>query len=270
MRLLIEAGVFPEYQDHLLLLASKHKITHTLWDSKSYPPYHGRDNKVFFFGSILTARNLQNANYQHQIWLNKEFDYFNFSGHVHPILNNEYVAMSFGNLSNLVKEESNFSFDDTVEVFIKSNSGYKTIPGHTSTIHNFVKDNIYQVFNEDVVIMAPKQTILKEYRMVVRCESNDDGSDWGNTIVCSNLFMKDGQFVETNESAPTEVVDEVARILNASTYHPFPMFTLDVAINHKNEVKPIEANSMNTSGLYGCDLESVLLNLEEILEKEVQ
>ena len=269
MKLLIEAGIFPEYQDHLILLAAKHKITHTLWDSKSYPPYQGKDNSVFFFGSILTARNLQNAKYQHQIWLNKEFDYFNLSGHVWPILNSEYVGMSFGNIANIIKRESGFGFDDNFEIFIKSNSGYKTIPGHLSTVNNFIKENIYQVFNEDVVIMAPKQQILKEYRMVVRCEPNDDSSDWSNSIVCSNLFMKNGQFVETNEEAPQEVIDKVVQILNASTYHPFPMFTLDVAIDSKDEVKPIEANSLNTSGLYGCNLESVLLNLKEILDEQV-
>lgn len=268
MKLLIEAGIFPEYQDHLMLLAAKHKITHTLWDSKSYPPYDGKDNKVFFIGSILTALNLINAKYRYQIWLNKEFDYFNFSGHVTPILNNEYVGMSFGSLSNLTKS-SNIS-DDLSEIFIKSNSGYKTIPGHLSTINNFVKDNIYQVFNEAVVIMAPKKQILKEYRMVVKCESNDNESDWTNSIICSNLFMENNQFVETNESAPQEIIDEVTKILNASTYHPFPMFTLDVAIDDKMEVKPIEANSINTSGLYGCDIESVLLNLKEILEKEIK
>lgn len=269
MKLLIEAGIFPEYQDHMMLLASKHKITHTVWDSKSYPPYGGKDNKVFFIGSILTALNLKASQYCHQIWLDKQFDYFNFSGHVSPILNSEYCGMSFGNLSNLIRNEGSLQFDDEVEVFIKSNSGYKTVPGHTSSLKNFVNDNIYKVFNETVLIMAPKQQIAREYRMVVRCQSNDDSSEWSNSVVASNLFMKGGEFVETNEEAPTEVKDKVVEIMNASTYHPFPMFVLDVATDICGAVKIVEANSLNTSGLYGIDIESVLLNLKEILQKEV-
>lgn len=265
MKLLIEANVFPEYQDHLTSLAAKNKISYTVWDPKSYPPYDGKDTSVFFFGSILTALNLKAAKYSHQIWLDRQFDYFNFSGHMPELLNAEYLGMSFGALKRVITQQRE---EDTEPVFIRSNSGYKTVPGHVSLVTDFISQNIYKIFNEEVVIISGIQDdIIAEYRYVIRCEPSDDESDWNYKIISGDTYILNGQFNDSLKTPPQEITDQVIKILNESTYHPFPMFTLDVAHTPYGKAKIIEANSLNTSGLYGNDLEAVLLNLREIIDE---
>lgn len=260
MKLLIELGAFPETQDALISACRDLKIEYTLWDHKSYPPYKPNDNQVWFYGTIPTALNLKNAKYSYQIWLGKEFDFTYFTGHLNgATLNQIFAVVPFGHLPFIVQDE---------DIFIRSNSGYKVLGGGIDSVENVVKDA--NLFKEELVVLAEKQFIKEEYRCIVRASVNEEKEGYVYDIIGSSLYIRHEEMVDSTKGLSEKNSAVLLEMMGKSSYGPYPLFIVDVALLINGQLKIIEANSINTSGLYGCDLKKMVETINSIIETEVQ
>lgn len=266
MKFLIEANAFPENQERFLDTLSDMKIENTIWNPEGRPPYLAADNHVFFYGSITSALALQRVGARFQIWLGKEFDYSYFGGHLDNLLNSDHILLSYGvilqqnkNYGKMVVPKKND------KMFFRSNSGYKQLQGALYTADEFLEEcNRINLFKEDLIVIADPRLIDWEYRAVIRSHYDDIADLWDHKVVTSCPYgEKLGP--QLTEKQIRKIEDE----LNCSSYHPYPLWILDLA-TAKDEIFQLEANSINTSGLYDLDLKLIIGEILDIEKKEIQ
>lgn len=264
MKFLIEANAFPENQEKLLDTLSDMRIENTIWNPEGRPPYLAADNHVFFYGSITSALSLQRVGARFQIWLGKEFDYSYFGGHLDNLLNEDHVLLSYGTILKQNKKYGQMivpNKDD--KMFFRSNSGYKQLQGGLYTASELLNEcKRVNLFKEDIIVISDPQSINWEYRAVIRSHYDEISDLWDHKVVTSCSY---------NDGPPlsSKRVSQVEDELNTSTYHPYPLWILDLAIV-KDEIYQLEANSINTSGLYDLDLKAIIGEIVDIEAKEIQ
>lgn len=109
--------------------------------------------------------------------------------------------------------------------------------------------------NDPLVVVADVQEIISEWRCVV----------------------VDGQLVETScyagrcVQAPTRHHDEaIADLVREANrrFCPADVYVVDVAMNGEGELKIVEYNSFNSSGLYACDVGRIIDAINYMLENK--
>lgn len=254
MKVLIEQGVFSEDEEVRTVEAlRKLKIDHSLWSGKESRPPYEKDNKVFFYGSCITARNLQLCKYPFQIWIDNKFDYSYFHPRLNNLLNEEIVILPYG---SAVRQTGGADDESSEPLWIRSNSGLKLWGGGVFTQKEFLNEK--PLFPEDLLVFSDPKELGPEYRCVIHKDDNDVFS-----IVTNSKYIGDGE-----DSLTVDEEDFVLKVLQSSDYAPFPMFTLDVTRTSAGP-KIIEPNSLNCSGLYNCDLEKVFSTLKEVIKTNV-
>lgn len=261
MKILIEAGIFPENEGNLIRACKSLRVDCALWNPIGYPPYKESDNKVFFIGSIMRANMLKNSKYRYQIWTGDSFDYGNWAGHLYSnILNDNFRILPYG----AIKESTNQD-----KMFIKSNSSSKLVVGDCLTIREL--NSLYpQLRLADLLVLSSPKKLSNEYRFIISATddefNNDDGRGPLFSIIDNSSYNWDGS---PHHKAPQKVIDGVLNILKTNkTFHPYPMWTLDVTL-YNDEVKIIEVNSLNCSGLYTINCELLIQEIVRICNKDV-
>ena len=266
MKFLIEINAFPETQNALLKALDEMQIEHTIWNPEGRPPYLAADNHVFFYGTIASSLALQRVGARFQIWLGKEFDYSYFGGHLNNLLNNEHYMWSYGSLLRTAGQyTAAFGPPNKDKMFFRSNSGYKQLQGGLYTASELLEEcKRVNTFKEDLIVLAEPIQIDLEYRAVIR-SSYDEVSDlWDHKVVTSCPYGE-----KLGPALTDKQIRSIESDLNTSTYHPYPLWVLDLAVA-KGEIFQLEANSINTSGLYDLDLKLIIGEILDIEKKEIQ
>ena len=261
MKVLIEAGVFPEEQEKLIAALTELRVEHSIWSKEGRPPYKSADNHVFFYGSIATALQLKAVGARFQLWIGEAFDYTYFTAHLEDCLNQEIVALPYGSiLREWNKEEIDNDRKD--KLFFRSNSGYKKFQGGLYTASEFMGEaDRVNLFKEDLIVAAEPQKIEEEYRAVIRSQYDDTSGLWAHRVVTHSSYTGG---CALNEAQAKSIEDD----LNTATYHPYPLWILDLA-TCDGRIFQLEANSINTSGLYTCDYVSIVKEILKIEEEEI-
>ncbi len=265
MKVLLEQGAFPETQDKLLKELDNLRIDHTLWDSKSYPPYDGQDKDVFFYGSIGTALNLKNAGYAHQIYLGKEFEYSYFHSHIDEMFNEDvlFCTKAFA----IKKSKKGPKELSAADMFCRSNSGNKLLVGAVRTSAQVIQDlEDSPMFPESLLVLAEKRELNDEYRVVCGCKYDEESDRHTFDIVCSSKYMGKGTIVDGGPPLSAELEQDLLDIIRFSDYNTIPLFVCDVHVDEENKLTVVEINSPNCSGLYGCDLNKFLQKVSKLNE----
>lgn len=133
------------------------------------------------------------------------------------------------------------------KLFIRPNRGDKSFKACVVDLQDFNQfySQVENAHNELVVISSPKN-IRGEWRFVVI-----DGE-----IVSSSLYIYQGLRTEL-AATPTKAVNLANEILTCG-YSPDKMFTIDVCEDILGEYRVMELNSFNCAGLYACDLNKVI------------
>ena len=263
MKFLIEADIFPEEQAKLIAVLQELKIEYSVWNKEGRPPYKSAENHVFFYGSIASAIGLQRAGARFQLWIGPQFEYSYFGAHLDDMLNDPFIVLPYG---SIVREQAknNHDLNSKDEMFFRSDSGFKKLQGGLYTAKGFLGEaERVNIFKEDLIIAAEPKKIDSECRCIIRSQYNDDNGLWTHKVVTSSTYIPDN-------GKALQYCDEqtIERKLNASTYRPFPMWVLDVAFLD-GELYQLEANSLNTSGLYNCDMKLIVEEILKIEEKEI-
>jgi hypothetical protein len=261
MKFLIELGIFPENEETFSKVLTSMKVDHSFWDGQSNPPYDKKDNKVFFIGSIVTALKIKQLGYSYQVWLGPEFDYSFFGSHLVNLLNNSFFLITHGQAMNVHKDL--VGTERINQDFIRSNSGYKRFQGGLYSVDVYMVESERQAIpREEIMVFAHKLEIAQEYRLVIRCKFDEISDLWEYDLVTYSQYEGEKRELSNDE------IKGIICDLQVSTYHPYPLFCLDVGL-HKDAIKIIEANSINTSGYYDSDFRSMVENILEIEKKEI-
>jgi len=161
-----------------------------------------------------------------------------------PLLNKEAFFLP-------IKNHKDTTFD--IPYFIKPSQDLKTfIPGIIQpgqSIQNFIENSQHHKnYDHELALISPLKNILKEYRFFIINEKVITGSQYKN-------FDK----VEYNSFTPENILKTAQEY--AKLYQPHDVFTMDLA-ETDNEIKIVEYNCWNGSGLYFSD--------KKLIFKEVQ
>lgn len=261
MHFLIENMVFPETQKKLVDTLCEMRVNHTVWDASVNPPLDGRDSGVFVFGRIDTVMHLLAGRYRYQLWFGPKFDYSYLMGHLDSLLNEVSMLLPVKSLYRMLMLEG----DDEIDVFYRSNSAFKKLVGAVRSNGQLLVDlKESNLFNEELIVLSEEKDIKDEYRLIIRAEHKEEEDAWVYKIITSSHYMSSGNVITDGDELPESYYTKVLDILDRSTFHPYPMFALDVTIDKDDKIKIIEANSLNTCNLYTCDIRKVIESILEV------
>lgn len=259
MKFLIEANIFPEDDAKLIAALKELRVEYALWNKDGRPPYKSAENDVFFYGSIHSALALRRLS-RFQIWLGPEFDYTYFTAHLEDCLNQDIVTMPYGSMIREWNALLEHNKED--KLFFRSNSGYKNFQGGLYTADEFVGEaKRVNLFKEDLIIAADPKEIHSEHRLVIRSQYDDVSGLWKHKVITDSCYIGSDKLTKNDWRA-------IENDLDTSSYHPYPLWILDIAVCGV-DLKQIEANSINSSGLYNCDYKAIVNEILDIEKKEI-
>lgn len=210
------------------------------------------DGNIFCYGSYSLSKHSVRRGYFPGAFISKNSDYSNLVKHYDwEMLNRDCVILNFG-FGTYPKWE---------QLFIKPNSDTKAFTAQVMSQEEFVKfrqgilnadPNEFSTVTRDTYYVAsfPKE-IEAEFRFFVV-----DGK-----VITYSQYMSGGTFF-TNPHVDEYIVEYAQKMVDL--YQPDRAFVLDVAIS-EGELKIIEVNSINSSGLYLIDVQKFIFAIEEML-----
>jgi hypothetical protein len=169
----------------------------------------------------------------------------------------------------------NGHYDNKGAVFIRPDSQLKQFAGQSVDYLNFDKFwNEAMVYGEPttLALVATPKKIRHEWRTVV-CDRK---------CVTGSRYIKDGQ-VDIDNDFPDNVKMYVEAIVNSTEWQPSATYCVDVCEEvvpygvpgvdpadcpTQSQLRLLEIGSVNTCGLYDCDLKIVVEKMSEVAERE--
>lgn len=107
------------------------------------------------------------------------------------------------------------------------------------------------ISDDTEVLISPVRHIEREYRFFIV-----------NGVVITGCQYS----LRTKFVCDTMVPDNILHAAQtwAKTYTPSVAVVMDVAVLDNNAIKIIEFNNFNSAGLYACDVEKIILNIESL------
>ena len=143
--------------------------------------------------------------------------------------------------------------------FIKPNSGSKIFTGIVTSFKDLDKN--IDIQNDTLCVIAKPQKILKEYRLIINQEKCK--------IIAASQYLP---FI-SDRFLPQEIYKFLEPIIKYhSKYCPDLMYSIDIAEldNLIDKYKIIECNSLSCAGLYECDLDVIIDNVNEVIQKKLK
>jgi hypothetical protein len=182
----------------------------------------------------------------------KTFDQAYYSNLKLPLLNNnaQYLAL-----------EDNLDTVFDVDKFIKPSRDLKAfnagiIPTGKSIGEFVLNQKRQRFFMEEQVVIADTVEINDEYRFFV---INDE-------VVTGSAYRQNGA-VKEGMHVPDRIYAYARRY--AQLYRPATVFTMDLATLTNGDVRIVEYNCFNCSGVYLCDLVATYNKIKIMLYKQV-
>lgn len=213
------------------------------------PKYQPLDKNIFCFGAIKLARIVSGLGWNPGSMMNSNHDFLIYKDYYgENLLNHDSQIMKLSEVSNWVSGEKKF-IRPTADT--KSFSGglftqIEWVERMDHNLHNFRSD----LFNENTLIQVSSP---KEIWTEIRC--------WvvGGEIITASTY-KIG-----NNVIYKRVIDEEPIMYAKSMvekFQPNEAFVIDIC-QTPNGWKVVELNCINCAGFYDCDMQSLLISLEE-------
>lgn len=216
-----------------------------LLGAEALPP----DGCVIFVGTMPVMRHVQ----LHRRWM--PGGWFSaerlacsvFHAHLGPWLLNQDYTLLPGVEAIRHADRLFATFGRDGQVFARPDSVWKTFPGalvRRAAFESALAPTRYDPAT--LVLIARPRVVGREWRLVVA----------NGTVVAASLYRERGAN-RTERGCPDEVSTFAARILEQVAWRPDPLFMLDVC-DAEDGLRIVELNSFSCSGLYACDLASVV------------
>lgn len=179
---------------------------------------------------------------------NEKFDQEYYKDLGLPLLNDESIYMP-------IKDNLNTKF--TEDKFIKPSQDLKAFTGGIlkagDTIEEFIKNRDRQpFFIEENAIIAPVKNIVNEYRFFI---VNQKVSSYSSYVI--NGKPQETMYIHDHI---IEKAEEYCKL-----YQPHDIFTMDLALLDNGDVKIVEYNCFNVSGVYLCDMVKTFTEIKEYM-----
>lgn len=248
----VEKDVFEENEEKLSLILGD-RLVFVKRDAGKLEVCDLEGNAItergIFYGSIAFGRYLQTQGF-FSFLPDNVFDCNHWMPKFGPLaLNEHHVYVEAGCFESIIKaigfQEGNF--------FVKENKGYKFFSGQ---VYNGValSDIKTQLFPEDLVLLAPKMEIGREFRFVI----NMNLVDYEYEIV---TYSRYGLEENLDQIVPQSAIDYVNSCIKGVSYSPCVVWTLDVCELYREgseKYAVVEPNSLMTSGWYNCDIQKIV------------
>jgi hypothetical protein len=187
--------------------------------------------------------------------------------HLGPyILNSPYAMMPLGEVSRQ-RDWLYRTFDDGSPVrgiFIRPDDNAKSFTG--SVVYDACFDmwyseaTCYDATHNTMAVVAPWRKITHEWRLVVH----------NGRVITGSQYKRDGE-VDIAAGYDPAAATFVEKALHDTNYNPYPIFCVDVCLTDTyNEYKIVEIGSINTCGLYACDMDVIVDAVATEAEKEMK
>lgn len=272
---LIENEVF-QYEDQSLIDALEARgIEYKVCEfERTYEDITGTfmpDDCVVVHGSLQLGREVQRkTRWIPGVYCNlPQFEcvyyYPRFGDH---LLNADYMVLPFGTLKNRRGlATTNFGSDDCV--FLRPSSGFKTFTGRVVELiewYREMRDLSSKLNPETLVLVCRPIEIVKEWRLVVtdRVIAHSQYKEGEGIIRITGTDLK--KIRET----PPEVIAYGEQVLKEVNFHPDPIWTLDICKTAYGDLKVLEVGSFSCAGLYACDPEPIIDEVNKLAWREYE
>lgn len=207
-------------------------------------PFESDRKDVFCFGSVKLARiatqygwtpgSLQNDNHDFEVYA---------SYWKHHLLNGDSKIVSLNSLINFGGQE----------LFIRPTKDSKTFTGaifnETSWIETLKRIRERKKTTDEKIQIAKPKHLLNE----IRCWIVNKKTITASTYKIGNEV----RYMEYLDQEGISFANEMAQL-----YAPAEAFVLDICLTHQGW-KVVEANCINSAGFYACDLQRLIIGLED-------
>jgi hypothetical protein len=176
----------------------------------------------------------------------KNFECRNYYPHIKEhLLNSDYIIVPWLKLLNT--GFSGFRF-------IRPNSGKKVFTGLVTDFDHLQSDialDFYKVGPETLFVLSSYKQLEKEWRFYVK----------KGKIITYSLYNMNGSL------CPIKWEDNEAFDLALKTsylYQPDPIWIIDICKTLQGEYKVLELNSFSCAGLYSCDVDKIVDEVETL------
>jgi len=267
---IIEGSVFEENIDALKAELTRQEVPFELVKYLPFERGKYKDPKgvntngcVLFYGSLNLMRQLL----REKSWIPcgwctlKNFEcskYYAYFGKF--LLNQDYIMMP---ASELLRQKE-FVYDKVgIDgcVFVRPSSGFKEFAGSVVPLEemneNALGFGFYHENPELMTVVTTPKVLTKEWRFVVAKKKVITGSQYrlGKDV--------EPELVETT----CEAALYAQSLVDVVEWEPDPIYTLDICESN-GELFLLELNAFSTSGLYDCDLETVVRVASEMAQEE--
>jgi hypothetical protein len=220
-------------------------------------------NPVIYYGSVNTGDYLRalRRNWYPLIWFDRDaFSCRSYYAHWGAFLLQEhYCFYPLAELPRLKdKLYQTFARDDMV--FIRPDDNDKSFSGRLVPLENFPQWYKEATENRspaaELVVVSSPVAIEAEWRFVIADRKVVAGSDYkssGKLKVSGDSLRNAALFAEQIAAAP---------------WQPRAIYSLDIACTASGQYRLVEINSINSSGLYRCELLPVIQAMDDIAERE--
>jgi len=149
---------------------------------------------------------------------------------------------------------------DTDRLFIRPNTGFKSFAGQVVKFGTIDEDinglnQLTGIMDENMILVAPPQKILGEFRFVVA-----DGK-----VVTGSEYRWDGRLDIRRDWTPE--CEDLARQVAEHPWQVDIAYTCDVALLEEGP-RLVELNGFSCAGMYACDIDKVVRAVSDAAIKE--
>lgn len=145
-------------------------------------------------------------------------------------------------------------------IFIRPDSQLKPFAGQVvldADFNKFYSEAMIYGSPETLAVIAAPQDIKNEWRLVIA----------DREVLTGSGYIRGGDVI-IHDGFPEGARDLATRIANASEWQPHPIYCMDICQTGDEKFHLLEIGSVNTCGMYDCDLEKIITKSSEIAERE--
>jgi hypothetical protein len=157
-------------------------------------------------------------------------------------------------------------FGDQGRLFLRPNENDKSFSGVVVSENNFDRwyaqnARCYDLDPTSVAVVSRPQEILSEHRFIIA----------DRRVIAGSKYRRGRQLLDGQEAAgfDTDAASFAERLITQSPWQPLRIYALDVA-ELADGYAFLEIGSLNSCGLYGCDLRAVVEHASRIAAEEAQ